>query len=101
MLYGGSGDYGDLPPDVAKGLMYTCAAVCEPTFRKNPLNALNCFNGCSESILDALAKRKQQEGYKPYNPFYSDSLSSRPRHAMWIIILILVVGFIIVMSQKK
>lgn len=46
-------------------------------------------------------RQRSREAYRPYSPFSADRLSSHRSLIMWVIILILTVGFIVVMSQKK
>lgn len=52
-------------------------------------------------LADDELHRLGVENYRPYNPFLSDSSTPHPKRVMWVIILILVVGLIFVMSQKK
>lgn len=103
MLYGGDPDYNDLLPEITKYAAYACGATCYEKTRDNPLNYLNCIDNCVDSVgaMYNKAKQRENEGYRPYNPFYSDRLSSKPNRVMWIIILIFIIGLIVFMSQQK
>lgn len=80
------------PPAVPQDAPSSCYNWCLNFY---PTDS-SCFNRCMTQVTNTGV-----EPYRPYNPFYSDSLSSNPNRIMWIIILIFIVGLIFYASQRK
>jgi hypothetical protein len=88
-------------------IVVLCTDTCDTwlnkldSFYQNHPDAFKDLTSEDERNIIAKAKSRIHEAYRPYSPFYSDSLSSKSNRVMWVIILIFIIGLIFYMSQQK